>query len=198
LLDPYDTQRAGPVDGPLLDRLPEPRRGDAQFVFVYLSSGYQPHPSVFDALRPLATALRIHAPRLSSGQLAELKTLGARIDSIAPPLHDVLPQARLVIHNGGSGVASEALLAGVPQVVLSAQIEQDLNGAALQRAGVAKLVRTHEPGISLSSELFRDAMADPVLLQEAADMAVYCRDFVKAADAPSRGEDICLRLLQAG
>ena len=196
VLDPYDTQRVGPVDGPLLDRLPEPRRDDAQSVFAYLSSGYQPHPSVFDALRPLAAALRIHAPKLSSGQLAELRALGAQVDAIAPPLHDVLPQARLVVHNGGSGVASEALLAGVPQVVLSAQIEQDLNGAALQRAGVARLVRTHEPGLSLSPELLRDAMADPALLREAADMAVYCRDFAKAADAPARSEDVCLRLLQ--
>jgi UDP:flavonoid glycosyltransferase YjiC (YdhE family) len=195
LLDPYDTQRTQGLDGPIFDRVPAPRSAGASSIFVYMSGGYAPHPSMFEALRPFAPRLRIHAPRLPGAQVEDLRRAGAQIDAEPHALSDTLPATRLLVHNGGSGVASEALVAGVPQLVLSAQVEQDLNGEALQHAGVARLVRAYEPGASISSELIAEMLGDEVLATKAGELAKWHRDYLAARDALSTCEEKCLELL---
>ncbi len=195
LLDPYDTQRTQELDGPIFDRVPASRAADANSIFAYLSAGYMPHPSLLQALKPFAPRLRIHAPRMSVNELDDLRLAGARIDAEPAPLAEVLPDTRLIVHNGGSGVASEALVAGVPQLVLSAQIEQDLNAQALQIAGVGRCVKIHEPGASVSSEFIADMLADEALATKAAELAEEHRGFLARRDALSICESKCLRLL---
>jgi UDP:flavonoid glycosyltransferase YjiC (YdhE family) len=195
LLDPYDTQRRDNAGAPLLEYEPAPANADAGTIFVYLSGGYTPHPSVFEALKPLASHVRIHAPEMPLTQQQFLRDAGARIDPEPPPLAGVLPSSRLVIHSGGSGVAAEALACGVPQIVLSAQIEQDLNGEALERAGVAKLVRTYLPGAKVEPELIRSATEDRALAEHAAALGRWHRDYLKSNNALSKCEATCLRLL---
>jgi UDP:flavonoid glycosyltransferase YjiC (YdhE family) len=124
-----------------------------------------------------------------------LYAAGARVDAEPAPLSSVLPSTRLVVHNGGSGVAAEALAAGVPQMILSAQIEQDLNGAALERAGVAKLVRTHAPGAAVPSAFVEAAADDPALARRAAELGEWHRDRLKSRNALTEFEQTCLLLL---
>jgi UDP:flavonoid glycosyltransferase YjiC (YdhE family) len=195
LLDPYDTQRTQGLDGPIFDRMPAPRAAGASSIFAYLSGGYVPHPSIFDALRPVARHLRIHAPRAPAAELDDLRRAGAHISVEPSPLADVLPATRLLVHNGGSGVASEALVAGVPQLVLSAQLEQDLNGEALQQAGAGRLVKTYEPGASVTCELIAGMLEDEALAIKAADLAEEHRDYLATRDALSICESTCLQLL---
>jgi UDP:flavonoid glycosyltransferase YjiC (YdhE family) len=195
LLDPYDTQRTEPLQGPIFDRVPALRAAGASSIFVYMSTGYAPHPSVFEALRPFARRLRIHAPRLPAAQLDDLRRAGAQIDAEPVPLSDTLPATRLLAHNGGSGVAAEALVAGVPQLVLSAQVEQDRNGEALRRAGVARLVRTYEPGASVTCELINTMLNDDALATRAAELAKSHRSYLASKDALLSCERECLRLL---
>jgi UDP:flavonoid glycosyltransferase YjiC (YdhE family) len=196
LLDPYDTQRPDNAGGPLLEYEPAPANADAHTVFVYLSGGYAPHPSVFEALMPLAQRVRIHAPAMAATHQQSLREAGARLDTKPPPLADVLPSTRLVIHSGGSGVAAEALACGAPQIVLSAQIEQDLNGEALQRAGVARLVRTHVPGAKIETALVRSAAEDQAMAGRAAALGRRHRKYLKSNDALSKCEATCLRWLR--
>ena len=195
LLDPYDTQRVEAVSGPLIDRVPEVRQEGATSIFAYLSGGYEPHPSIFEALRPFAQHLRVHAPRLPASALEELSRAGARIDAEAVPLAEILPSTRLILHHGGSGAAAEALVSGVPQLILSAQVEQDLNGEALQRAGVARLVRTYEPETKLSRELVEDIRADRAMTLRAAKLGSWHRQELATMDPLSTCERECLRLM---
>lgn len=60
------------------------------------------------------------------------------------PLHLLLPGCAAVVHHGGAGCAMTALVAGVPQLVLSLGPEQEANGSRLAAAGVAR----HLPGHS--------------------------------------------------
>ena len=62
LLDPYDTQRISPVDGPVFEEPPVSRAADAQQVFAYLSSDTSGWTFLLEALVPLAKRLRIYAP----------------------------------------------------------------------------------------------------------------------------------------
>jgi UDP:flavonoid glycosyltransferase YjiC (YdhE family) len=195
LFDPYDTQRSEPLDGPMFDRPPAIKGAGARSIFVYLSSGYALHPSLFAALRPFAARLRIHATGLPPAQVEELRRAGAHIDAGPVPLADILPATCLIVHNGGPGVAAEALVAGVPQLVLSAQIEQDFNGQALESAGVAKSVRVYEPGAEISAELLGAMSRDDALAARAMRQAERHRAYLTTMDALGACERICLRLL---
>lgn len=195
LFDPYDTQRSEFLDGPMFDRPPAAKDARADSIFVYLSSGYAQHPSLFAALCPFGARLRIHATGLPPGQVEELRRTGAQIDAGPVPLADILPATCLIVHNGGPGVAAEALVAGVPQLVLSAQIEQDFNGQALERAGVAKCVRVYEPDADISAELIGAMSSDDALVARAARQAERYRAELATKDAIGACERACLALL---
>jgi UDP:flavonoid glycosyltransferase YjiC (YdhE family) len=195
LLDPYDTQRVDPVDGPMIETAPAARCAGADTIFVYLSGGYEVPANLVGALAPFAGTVRIHAPALASAQLRELTEGGARIDTEPVPLCDVLASARLVVHSGGSGVASEALAAGVPQLVLSGQIEQALNGQALQREGVGRLIETYDSSSSISSDVIAALCDDDALAARAADAGQWHRQYLADENPALKCERACLRLL---
>jgi len=188
-------QRSEPLEGPMFDRPPAIKGAQARSIFVYLSSGYALHPSLLPALRPFAARLRIHAPGLSPAQVEELRLAGAHIDAGPVPLADILPTTCFIVHNGGPGVAAEALVAGVPQLVLSAQIEQDFNGQALESAGVARFVRVYEPGVDISAELIGAMSGDEALAARAVLQAERHRACLATLDALGACERICLQLL---
>lgn len=195
LLDPYDTQRSEYAGGPLFDYEPRPPNTEAAAIFVYLSDGYEPHPSIFKALKPFAARLRIYARRMPASQLEALRDSGARIEAEPPPLCDVLPSIRLLVHSGGSGVAAEALAGGVQQLVLSAQIEQDLNGEALERAGVAKFMRTYVAGVDISPDLIGCVAADRALAARAEELGRWHREHLRSNNALQLCKSTCLKLL---
>ena len=128
-------------------------------------------------------------------QVGELRHGGAQIDTRPAPLADILPATGLIIHNGGPGVAAEALVAGVPQLVLSAQVEQDFNGRALKNAGVAEFLRVYEPGVEISAELIGTMSTDDALAARAAKQAEWHRAYLATTDALGACERTCLQLL---
>jgi UDP:flavonoid glycosyltransferase YjiC (YdhE family) len=195
LFDPYDTQRTEPLDGPIFDRAPATKGAGAQQIFAYLSSGYALHPSLFAALRPFAARLRLQAQGLPMAQVEELRRAGARIDTRPAPLAEILPATCLIVHNGGPGVSAEALVAGVPQLVLSAQVEQDFNGRALKNAGVAEFLRIYDPGVEISPELIGMMSTDDALAARAATQAERHRAYLATTDALRTCERTCLQLL---
>ncbi len=54
------------------------------------------------------------------------------------PYSRLFPRARLVVHHGGIGTASQALSAGVPQLVMPMAHDQHDNASRLERLGVAR------------------------------------------------------------
>jgi UDP:flavonoid glycosyltransferase YjiC (YdhE family) len=139
--------------------------------------------------------VRIHAPALASAQLHDLTRVGARIDNEPCPLRDVLASARLVVHSGGSGVASDALATGVPQLVLSCQIEQTLNGQALQRAGVGRLIETYDSSAHLSPDVIAALCDDAALATRASDAGQWHRQYLSDENPALKCERACLGLL---
>jgi hypothetical protein len=198
LLDPYDTQRTSALEGPMFEQPPLPRAVESQSIFVYLSAGGTRQPSIFDALAPFAQRLRLYAPQWPEERLGRLAAAGAKVETQPRPLSTILASSRLVIHHGGSGVAAEALAAGVPQLVISTHIEQELNGEALERAGVARLVKAGRRGPPIEASAIQSLAADDAIAARAEEVGIRCRSFAASRDALGNCEQICMRLLGAG
>jgi UDP:flavonoid glycosyltransferase YjiC (YdhE family) len=197
LLDPYDTQRVSPVEGPVFEQPPIPRAADAKQVFAYLSTDSNGWMFLLDALFPIAKCLRIHAPSWPNTLLSRLAAAGARVDITPQPIAGILAGSRLVVHLGGSGLAAEALAAGVPQLILGNHIEQNLNGEALERAGVGRLVKTYLPGTRLESDAIQSLIDDDAMAARADAIGVRLREFISRRDALMNCEAVCMGLLKA-
>ena len=175
MLDPYNAYRAIPARGPFFDTLPISRRPGASTIFAYLSSSGELREDVVSALLPLGRRLRLVAPRLTKSQLGAFREAGAVIPASLPNLAQELADARLIVHVGSGGTAASALAAGVPQLVLAVDIEKELNGQALERAGVANLLRVYDPTVRLSTEMVLAMAEDDVMALHAAEVATRHR-----------------------
>jgi UDP:flavonoid glycosyltransferase YjiC (YdhE family) len=195
LLDPYERFRRQPVDGPLIDDLLRRREADAQQVFTYISQGVEVRDDVVAALRQVARQVLIHAPMLSDGARESLARAGARIEDTPLDLARVLPACKLVVHLGGSGLAAEALLTGVPQLVLVTHVEQHLTGIALERAGICRCFTAFDPTSSLAKGAISDLLDDQGMAQRAAEIAARQRQGYTAGAAFAAFDRACMRLL---
>jgi hypothetical protein len=175
LLDPYRTKRKVPACGPFLDVPPVPRRAGARAIFCYLSRGFQISDDISAALTSLAPQLRLVAPDLDAEPAAALASAGATLLPFLPSLADELADAQLVIHFGGTNLAGEALAAGVPQLVLSVDIEKDLTGQALCEAGVGRMLMIYRSDVGLRSSDIEDLAADGTIASRAAELGAIHR-----------------------
>ena len=100
LLDPYDTQRVSPVEGPVFEQPPIPRAADAKQVFAYLSTDSNGWMFLLEALIPVAKCLRIHALSWPKTLLSRLAAAGARVHITLQPIAGILAGSRLVVHLG--------------------------------------------------------------------------------------------------
>lgn len=187
ILDPYDGHRVEPVDGPIFDAIPSPRRADADGVIVYLAPGVAIHRDIVGALQPFSARVHIHAPELSDTQRSDLAASGAHVHDQPFVLPDTLPHTRLIIHLGGSGVASYALASGVPQMIIAGHIEQELNGAALTRAGVGQIVRGYRSATRISSDQIGGMLEDQTLAERAANAGAEHRAFLQESARQKKG-----------
>lgn len=195
LLDPYARFRRQPVDGLLIDDVPRQRDADARQVFAYISQGVEVRDDVVAALRQVATRLRVHAPMLSDVARNDLARAGARIDDTPVELSRVLPACRLVVHLGGSGLAAEALLAGVPQLTLVTHVEQHLTGIALEQAGIGRCFTAFDPACSLPASAVAELLDDDGLAQRAAEVGAEQRYAVPPGAALEAFDRACVQLL---
>ncbi|MFD5829136.1 glycosyltransferase [Lentzea sp. NPDC060358] len=86
---------------------------------------------------------------------------------------EVIRQADVVIHHGGSGTMLTSLAEGVPQVVLPQGADQLGNAEALVRAGVA--IRPDEAGVEAVAESARQVLLDDRYREAAGQVAEEIR-----------------------
>lgn len=195
LLDPYRLCRSEPLDGPVLELMPTARQPNADTIFAYLRHDRHLGSSVVETLLPIANRLRIFGPGIPEGQLAELAQRGAKVELSPPPLAAVLASACLLIHLGGTNAACEAIAAGVPQLVLSPDIEKDLNGRAIEQAGIGRLIKIHDPAAKLSSDLIQSMLDDDRMAERSAGLGYPHRRQLLESDTLGRLERECLKLI---
>jgi UDP:flavonoid glycosyltransferase YjiC (YdhE family) len=194
LLDPYRAYRSSPARGPFFETPPIARRPDAAGIYAYLSSG-ELRKDVVAALLPLGPRVRLFAPGLIRPQLADFREAGASIAPALPNLFEELAGARLAVHVGSATTAAGALAAGVPQIILSLDVEKDLTGVALEQAGVGKLLRVYDPAVQLATDTVIALAEDSALAARASAVGMLHRRML-GADPLAAFVGECLELLK--
>ena len=111
----------------------------------------------------------IFATRYPDQLPAELPPDGCSVDYA--PFGRVLPHCAAIVHHGGIGTTSQALAAGVPQVVMPMAHDQPDNAARVERLGVGRtLLPPMLNAVSLASAL-QDLVDDPAVAHRAHELA---------------------------
>lgn len=195
LLDPYSAWRERPIEGPMLDRLPDPRRPDAQEILVYISTAPGTRVPFLESLKAVAKRVRVFAPVLPPDELEHLASLGMKIEKTPFRFSEELASARLLVHLGSAGTSVEGLIAGVPQLILSIDIEKDLAGAAMENAGIGRLIKIHNPAASLSADMIASILNDDAMADQAQEVGKFHRLMFRNADPFLDFERSCMDLM---
>ncbi|HET7681854.1 MAG TPA: glycosyl transferase [Xanthobacteraceae bacterium] len=195
LLDHYARWRARPAQGPAIDRLPKPCQGDGSQILIYLSSWGGGRQPFLANLRRFATRIRLFAPALPAAERESYANWGVRLEDKPFNVAEDFASARLVIHLGSDGTASACVLAGVPQLACAIDVEKELNGKALTRAGIGKFLPLYKPSVTLTEDVVAGLVADRALARTAREVGEGHRAEFGDADPSAEFEAECLKLL---
>ena len=134
--DLYAAHRTTPVLSPnvpgILDVLPD-TVGDE--VFIYLHGLIQNYSEVVDALTTLSLPTRAYIPNLTR-PTAERLPANVVIEDYPVKLREILSRSRCVLHHGGLQLTAACLAAGLPQVILSKELDNRISGAFVESNGL--------------------------------------------------------------
>lgn len=151
ILDPYAAWRTGPVYRPFIDPLMGSRRADptgAEEVFVYWPGTGDGTLALWQALADLKRPVRVHAPQLTGGDHRWLAQQGLTVEVEPVPFHLIASRSRLLVSHGGVGFVSSGAMAGLPQLVIPLDLQKQLVGEGIARAGAgAMLSKDAEAGV---------------------------------------------------
>jgi UDP:flavonoid glycosyltransferase YjiC (YdhE family) len=180
------------VCGPMTFELPEPEvplpPGDEPLVLVAPSTSHAGSERLLDVA---LAALEDEPVRI----VATLNRRGTEWRGPVPAnaaVHDwvsyaqVMPEAAVVVANGGHGTVARALVTGAPVVVCASGADTAENGARLARAGAGLLVPRllARPGAVRGA--VRRVLRDPRFRGRAAGLAGWARDH----DGAARGAEL--------
>ncbi len=113
------------------------RAGAGPRVFAYLKAGHPDHVACLQALVAAGCQVLCYLPELTSGLTPPV--LSPRIHYASGPvdLSQAFAQADLVVCHAGQATVVQALLAGVPLLLLPMQAEQFLMARQVERTGAA-------------------------------------------------------------
>jgi hypothetical protein len=193
LLDPYARWRARAAQGPAIDRLPKPCHGDGSEILIYLSSWSGGRQPFLADLRRFATQIRLFAPSLPAAERESYADWGVRLEDKPFNVAEDFASARLVIHLGSGGTAIACVMAGVPQLACAIDVEKELIGKALTRAGIGKFIPLYKPSVTLTEDVVAGLVADRALARRAREVGERHR--AEFADPSAEFEAECLKLL---
>lgn len=97
----------------------------------------------------------------------------------------VFPQAAAVVHHGGVGTSAEALVAGVPSLVVPHGFDQHDNAARLQRLGVAEVLPAARYRAGRAATQLR-----ALLLPDPGKRAALLADTLRGQDGAATAADV--------
>lgn len=151
----------GALPGWLLESAPRPRLcltlGTVLPGVAGVASG--PLGAVLQAVRDLPVDVVLALGGADASALGELPSNVFAIGWL--PLSALVPTCAAVVHHGGAGTTMNALVAGVPQLVLPHTADQPENAAAVEARGAGAMLRLDEATPQAVSERLHRLLEDP-------------------------------------
>src|SRR5690606_8864924 len=140
MLDPYTEWRSQPLLPPIMGGMVEPASGGEE-IFVYFSTTEQSNAALMEAIGSLGVApVRAFIPLIDDKAAEDLTRRGVLVEQSPVPVDLVARRSRLLVNAGQHGTLCLGLAAGLPQVSVPQQPEQEYNAEAVERRGVLKSI----------------------------------------------------------
>lgn len=166
---------------PLYDQ--GPARPMTPALEAFLSDG--PPPVAFSAGTATASAGAFFATSVAAAQIAGVRAIlltpfAQQLPRRLPdgvlhvdyaPFSALLPRLAAFVHHGGIGSTSQALRAGVPQLIRPSAYDQFDNADRAVRLGVAKEILPHRYAPEAVSAALKDMLADAALSRRCSEIA---------------------------
>jgi hypothetical protein len=105
-------------------------------LFAYVKPRHKHFPQLLQQLRDAPYAVLMHAPGLPEQRRVALESANLHITAEPVDMRYACREAAAVICHAGFGTVLDALLAGLPTLLLPMQLEQDLTARNVVRLGV--------------------------------------------------------------
>jgi hypothetical protein len=110
--------------------------GDGPKVFAYLKLGHAGHAGVLAALAQQGCRVLCYLPEVASGKSPPVTAPNLTYARRPVALQEALAEAQLCVTHGGEATLAQAMLAGVPVLMLPMQLEQFLTARRIAAAGM--------------------------------------------------------------
>jgi UDP:flavonoid glycosyltransferase YjiC (YdhE family) len=176
-------------------------------LLAFLDAG--PPPVVFSAGTATATARRffetsVEAARQAGARAILLTPFSQQIPAALPenvihvdyaPFSALLPKVGAFVHHGGIGSTSQALRAGVPQLIRPVAFDQFDNSARVVKLGVARELLVKQYTARATAQVLTEILGNHALRERCRQIAGH---FANGIDPMEKTYDaICNRLFQA-
>lgn len=166
-LDPYHAWRSEPLVA-ASTAAPVPLAGpEGDELFVYLNGHHPKGLAFWQGLALSGLKVRIHDPTLNRADHALLRGAGLLVEERPAATSDIVARSRLLLSHGGLGLASTALLAGLPHVIAPFDVEKRMIAAAVAAMDLGRIVWQDGLEAEPFAAFLRDAFADDALAARA-------------------------------
>jgi UDP:flavonoid glycosyltransferase YjiC (YdhE family) len=168
--DPYARMRVEPPTWPFnVPRPPQEFPSERQTaVFCYLPNAHPAIKEVLAAVSALDLPSEIYIQGGDPHVISRQCSRKTRIHMKPADLSVVLPQARILLHHGGLGMAFAGLAAGVPQLITAMGLEHQVTARGLTQFKCCRLLRQRAE-TNVIKRALEEMLADPNLLPAAYD-----------------------------
>jgi len=180
MLDPYREWRSRPLLPPIMGGTVEPAPGGEE-IFIYFSTTEHSNPALIEAIGSLDVGpVRAFIPLLEEKVAEELTRRGVILERSPVPADLVARRSRVLVNAAQHGTLCLGLAAGLPQVSVPQQPEQQYNAEAVENLGVVKSIDKETKDAERFRSIIKDAYEDAAMRRRARDLADELRPHFQA------------------
>ncbi|MBL8577054.1 MAG: hypothetical protein JNK47_07500 [Mesorhizobium sp.] len=170
MLDPYAASRDRPYLPPMTGGDVE-AASDGEEIFVYFSTSEVDDGGLMDAVRTLGRPVRLFIPEIDLRLAADLIWHGVQVEPDPVSADLIAKRSRLLVNAAQHGTTCLGLAAGLPQVSVPQQIEQQFNAEAVAGRGVMRRVARSDRSAESFRSIVLNAYEDAAMARRARDLA---------------------------
>lgn len=179
MLDPYLEWRSQPLLPPIMGGTVEPTSSGDE-IFVYFSTTEKSDPGLMQAIGDLGVPVRAFIPGIERAVADDLTRRGVIVERSPVPVDRVAKRSRLLVNAAQHGTLCMGLAAGLPQVSVPQQLEQEYNAQAVAGTGVLISVDKEHRHAERFRSIVLDAFEDAAMARRAKEMAHDLRPHFQA------------------